>query len=262
MARRDRTTAERRGVAWRLAIALVKPVVLATTKRDWDGIERIPASGGCLIVVNHISEIDPLTLAHIVYERGRLPRYLAKAELFDLPVLGRWLRALGQIPVARMSREAAGAYDAAVDAIRDGRCVVVYPEGTLTRDPDGWPMIGKTGAARIALATRCPVIPIGQWGAQEILPAYARRPDLVPRKTIHMLVGDPIDLGDLTHPAGHQDGPRQVGEATTRIMSTLCDLVGQIRQQTPPSELFDPRAHGVPPIGNPTIDHDLKGRAS
>ena len=82
-------------------------------------------------------------------------------------------------------------------AVQAGKCVVVYPEGTITRDPDLWPMVGKSGAARIALATGAPVVPIGQWGAQQLLAPYAKRPDLFPRKLITMKVGDPVDLSDL-----------------------------------------------------------------
>ena len=104
------------------------------------------------------------------------------------------MRAAGQIPVERASSTAVGAYDAAVAAVRAGECIVVYPEGTITRDPDLWPMVGKSGAARIALETGCPVIPVGQWGAQELLAPYAKKPDLFPRKTIHIVVGDPVDL--------------------------------------------------------------------
>ena len=87
-----------------------------------------------------------------------------------------------------------------------GECVVVYPEGTITRDPDLWPMAGKSGAARIALATGCPVIPIGQWGAQDLLAPYAKKPDLFPRKPVTMKVGDPVDLSDLVGPAAHGRG--------------------------------------------------------
>ena len=99
-------------------------------------------------------------------------RYLAKDALFHTPVLKYIVKDAGQIPVDAADEGAPSAFDAAVEAVRAGECIGVYPEGTITKDPDGWPMRGKTGAARIALATGCPVIPIGQWGAQEILPAY------------------------------------------------------------------------------------------
>src|SRR4029078_11371165 len=104
---------------------------------------------------------DPLTAAHIVYDHGRMPRYLAKSGLFKNPALGYFLRAAGQIPVERLTKHAKGAFHAAVAAVEAGECVVVYPEGTLTRDPDLWPMVGQSGAGRVALAPRWPVSPGG-----------------------------------------------------------------------------------------------------
>ncbi len=227
-----------RGWPWRLAVLLVKPALLATTRQDWQGGERIPASGGCLVVLNHVSHVDPFTAAHVVYDHGRLPRYLAKSGLFRNKVLARFLTALGQIPVERHSAKAAGAYDAAVDAVRRGQCVVVYPEGTITRDPDGWPMVGKSGAARIALATGCPVIPVGQWGAQELLAPYTTRLRPFPRKTIHMRVGEPVPLEDLRE---QQVSAETIRAATDRIMTAITDLVAQVRGQAPPTVRYDPR---------------------
>ena len=181
-----------RGWAFNLAVPVLKPMLLATTKRTWRGGEHIPATGGCIVVFNHISHLDPLTAAHFLYDHGRIPRYLAKSGLFKNKALGFFLRGAGQIPVERLSRNAKGAYDAAVAAVRAGECVVVYPEGTLTRDPDLWPMTGKSGAARIALETGCPVIPVGQWGAHELLPPYTKTPKPFPRKHIRMLAGPPV----------------------------------------------------------------------
>jgi len=238
----------RRGWAWRIAVPIVKPLLLATTRPNWIDGHKIPESGGCLLVLNHISHADPLTVAHLVHDHGRIPRYLAKSSLFENKALGFFLRAAGQIPVERLSRNAASAYDAAVAAVRRGECVVVYPEGTITRDPDVWPMVAKSGAARIALATGCPVIPVGQWGAQELLPPYAKRPDLFPRKTVTMKVGDPVDLTDLL---AQERSPAVVAEATARIMRALTTLVAEIRGEAAPAEAFDPRAAGVAPIGNP-----------
>ena len=209
---------QRRGWAWSLGVAIIKPLLLATTKPRWIDGDKIPAEGGCIVVFNHISEVDPLTAAHVMYDHGRLPRYLAKANLFKNRFLGFFLTSAGQIPVERLSKNAAGAFDAAVAAVDRGELVVVYPEGTITRDPDLWPMVGKSGAARIALETRCPVVPIGQWGAQELLAPYARKPDLFPRKTITMKVGDPIDLSDLYD---QERTTAVVTEATHRIMVAL-----------------------------------------
>src|SRR4029079_5385585 len=151
--------------------------------------------------------------------------------------LGSFLRPAGQTPVRRSSKDAAGAFDAAVEAVRAGQCVVVYPEGTITRDPGLWPMVGKSGAARIALATDAPVIPIGQWGAQELLAPYARKPDLFPRKLITMKVGDPVDLSDLE---GDQSS-KAVNEATERIMAALTVLVEDVRGATAPADRFNPQ---------------------
>lgn len=243
-----RRTTEKRNWAWNLGVAVLKPPLLASVRREWFDGEKIPATGGCLVVFNHISHIDPLMSAHFVYDHGRLPHYLAKSTLFQNRVLGGFLRTVGQIPVERLTRNAVGAYDASVEAIRGGACVVVYPEGTLTRDPGLWPMQGKSGVARIALETGCPVIPVGQWGSQEVLPPYAKKPDLVPRKTVLMKAGDPVDLTDLlTQPVT----PALVAEATDRIMDALTVLVADLRGEQPPSERFDPRKAGVKPIGNP-----------
>ncbi len=175
-------------------------------------------------------------------------RYLAKDALFHTPVIKYIVRNAGQIPVRRMTEGAASAFEAAVEAIHAGELIGVYPEGTITKDPDGWPMRGKTGAARIALATGCPVIPVGQWGAQDILPAYSLRPHVFPRKTAHYKVGDPVDLDDL------RDKPLTeavLHEATDRIMAAITELVEDLRGETAPAVRFDPKTSGVNEIGNP-----------
>lgn len=243
-----RKLTQKRGWAWWIAVPIVRPALLATTTHEWIGGENIPETGGFILVLNHVSHVDPLTAAHIVYDHGRLPRYLAKSGLFKNKALAYFLRAAGQIPVERMSKNAAGAFDAAVAAVRAGECVVVYPEGTLTRDPDGWPMTGKSGAARIALETGCPVIPVGQWGAQAILPPYSKRPDLFPRKRITMKVGTPVDLDDLL---GEDRSPAAIQEATDRIMAAITHLVEEVRGEPAPAERFDMKKQGVQQIGNP-----------
>jgi 1-acyl-sn-glycerol-3-phosphate acyltransferase len=239
---------QRRGWAFNLAVPIIKPALLATTKRTWIDGEKIPATGGCILVFNHVSHVDPLTAAHLVYDHGRMPRYLAKSGLFTNAALASFLRAAGQIPVERLTRNAKGAFDAAVAAVDAGECVVVYPEGTLTRDPDLWPMVGKSGAARIALETGCPVIPVGQWGAHNLLYPYAKKPHLFPRTQITMKVGDPVPLDDLRE---RRRTTETVNEATRRIMAALTDLVAELRHETAPADRFDPRRSGVRQTGNP-----------
>ncbi|CAN5619925.1 lysophospholipid acyltransferase family protein [soil metagenome] len=237
-----------RGWAFTLGAVILKPLFFLTTKPIWVDGTKVPATGGCVIVMNHLSHVDPLTAAHFTYDHGRLPRYLAKSGLFRNPVLGFFMRSAGQIPVERASTHAAGAYAAAVAAVRAGECIVVYPEGTITRDPDLWPMTGKSGAARIALETGCPVIPVGQWGAQALLAPYAKKPDLFPRKTIHMVVGDPVDLSDLV------DQPRTAAllqRATDRILDEITALVAGIRGEEPPEHRYDMLTQGDPLRGRP-----------
>jgi len=248
---------QRRGWAFSIAVAIIKPTLLATTRQVWIDGEKIPERGGFILVLNHVSHADPLTAAHIVYDHGRLPRYLAKSGLFRNRALAYFLTAAGQIPVERLSRNAVGAYDAAVRAVQAGECVVVYPEGTITRDPDMWPMTGKSGAARIALATGCPVIPVGQWGAQQLLAPYAKKPSLFPRKTVTMKVGDPVDLSDLLALPPSNEVTQQ---ATDRIMAAITSLVEDVRGGKAPAERFDMRRAGVREIGNPYRDQKKKNK--
>jgi len=245
---RVRKLEQKRGWAITVAASILKPTLISATSRTWIDGEKIPATGGCIVVINHISHVDPLLSAHFVYDHGRLPRYLAKSGLFSNKYLGVFLTSAGQIPVERLSRNAIGAYDAAVKAIGVGECIIIYPEGTLTRDPDLWPMKGKTGAARIALATGCPVIPVGQWGAQEVLPPYTKRPHLVPRKNIVMKAGDPVDLEDLL---GLPASAETTARATDRIMAAVTAIVADLRDETAPEQRYDPRSSGVRETGNP-----------
>ena len=245
---KPRRMRERRSWAWVVAISIVKPVLLAVTKHQWVDGEKLPADGGVVLAANHVSHVDPLTFAHLVHDHGRLPRYLAKAGLFDVFFVGTILRATGQIPVYRMSADASRAFSAAVDAVGRGQLVVVYPEGTLTRQPELWPMTGKTGAAHIALAAGVDVVPVAQWGAQDILWPYDKRPHLFPRRTVHAKVGDPVDLDDLRE---QEITPAILHEATGRIMDAITVLLEDIRGESAPPERFDPRKAGVRLTGNP-----------
>jgi 1-acyl-sn-glycerol-3-phosphate acyltransferase len=239
---------QKRGWAWSTVVAIVKPTLLAVTEREWIDGEKIPVTGGCVVAVNHISHLDPLTLGFFLYDHGRLVRYLTKDAMFRTPLVKHIVKDAGQIPVTRMTEGAASAFDAAVEAVKEGECIGVYPEGTITKDPDGWPMRGKTGAARIALATGCPVIPVGQWGVQDLLPAYSVRPHLFPRKTTSYKVGDPVALNDLM---GKPVTTEVLREATDRIMAAITVLVEELRGGKAPAVRFDPKQSGVTEIGNP-----------
>jgi 1-acyl-sn-glycerol-3-phosphate acyltransferase len=178
-------------------------------------------------------------LGFYIWECRRIPRFLGKASVFKIPVVGQIISSAGQIPVYRESAQAADAFRDAVAAVERGECVGVYPEGTITRDPDMWPMTGKTGAARIALMTGCPVIPIANWGAQEIFQSYGKvRIRLLPRKRILVRAGEPVDL------SAFRDQPitnELLHEATEVIMRAVADTLGELRGETPPKELYDLR---------------------
>lgn len=245
----SRVLPRRRGWAVRTVAGILGPLLRVAVRRRWLDGERIPPAGGCVIAANHVSHLDPLTFALFVYEQGRIPRFLAKAAVFKVPGIGSVLRSAGQIPVHRLTADADQALDAAIDAVREGEAVVVYPEGTITRAPGLWPMTGRTGAARIALTAGVPVIPVAQWGANHVLRPYERLPRLLPRKTVWARAGDPVDLDDLR---GQPTTPDLLHEASERIMRDITALLAPIRDEEPPAGgLFDPREHGVAEVGNP-----------
>ena len=237
-----------RPLAYRFVVALLRPLLMAFTTRAWTGAENLPSEGGYVAVTNHYSSLDPFVFGHFLVDHDHSPRYLGKIEVFRIPVLGWILRRADQIPVHRESGRAADAYRCAVDAVRAGKTVAIYPEGTLTRDPGLWPMRGKTGAARVALETRCPVVPIATWGAHEVLAPYSKAVRLFPRKTMRVHAGSPVRLDDLHGlPITHE----VLAEATSRIMAALTGELQLLRGEQAPLNRFDPRAHGVTPIGKP-----------
>jgi 1-acyl-sn-glycerol-3-phosphate acyltransferase len=247
------------GFWYRLAVVILRPLLMVLTRRDWRGAENVPAEAGFVAVTNHVSHIDPLAFAHFLYDNGRLPRFLAKEVLFRVFFVGQVLKGAKQIPVYRESADASTAFSAAVAAVRAGECVAIYPEATLTRDPDQWPMLGKTGAARVALETGAPVVPIAQWGPQVLLPPYSKRPHFFPRPTMHVWAGPPVDLEDV------RDRPIDAAllhEVTERIMVAITSLLEEIRGQEAPATRYDPRSEGLPVTGNPLRPKDQKRRTA
>jgi 1-acyl-sn-glycerol-3-phosphate acyltransferase len=226
-----------RGLTYTVAAAFLRPIVGGLTRPVRHGGEHLPRSGGVVVAANHLSFVDPLVLAHAVHDLGRRPRFLAKAELFGVPVVGGLLRGAGQIPVHRGTERAAHALDAAVAAVRRGECVVVYPEGTLTHDPALWPDRARTGAARIALTTRAPLLPVAQWGAQDILPPWTRRLRLLPRRTVTVSIGPPVHLQDLY---GREQTSEVLAEATGRLMDAITDQLAVLRGEPRPDPRPDP----------------------
>lgn len=230
---------------WRVVAALAIPWLLLVGRyRVRDG-EKLPATGAFVLAPNHYSNLDPVTTGYIVWKLGRVPRFLAKASVFRVPIIGPILKATGQIPV---ERHGGGTQPlaAAGRLVDDGLAVIVYPEGTLTREPELWPMRGKSGAVRMALEHDVPLIPMAHWGVQQIMPRYAKKISFFPRKNVEAIIGDPVDLSPWRgRPITHE----LLAEATEAVMAAITRLLEQLRGETAPSERWDPSAHGQTETG-------------
>jgi 1-acyl-sn-glycerol-3-phosphate acyltransferase len=228
---------EKLGAAWRTAWLVLYGPFSLLIRCTYRHLERMPATGPVIIVVNHVSHIDPFLVAKMIIDAARTPRFFAKESIFTIPVVGAAMRGMGHIPVKRGSVEAIQSLRAAVEALDNGRLIVLHPEGTVTRDPDGWPMLGKTGAARLALlAPDVPVIPVAQWGIQDSFDLYRRRIRLFPRPRNTLSIGAPIDL------SAFRDGKLTgtvLREVTDVMMRRLRDDVAELRGlPAPTGELF------------------------
>ena len=233
---------------WPLA-AIVIPLVSLLAKIRTTDADKLPRQGAFVLAPNHYSEFDPLIVAVAVYRSGRLPRFMAKESLFRVPVLGWVLRRTGMIPVARASSATAAKQTMTQSRalVTSGNGVIVYPEGTLTRDPDLWPMRGKSGAVRLALAGDIPLIPMAQWGTQHIMGRYQKGLSLWPlRKKVQVVFGDPVDLSDLK---GRGMEPAVLNEATRRLMDAITALLEGLRGETAPAERWNPNDHGQKETG-------------
>jgi 1-acyl-sn-glycerol-3-phosphate acyltransferase len=178
--------------------------------------------------------MDPLTMAHFIYECRRWPQFLGKASIFKIPVFGAIITACKQIPVYRGTADAAKSLVAAADAVRRGELIIIYPEGTTPKSGDFWPMRGKTGVARLWLDTGAPVIPIVSWGPQLL---YDPRDGhgglhLRPRTPVTIAAGPPVDLAKW---AGVEPTGANLYAITDHIMGVLRDMMADIRGAQPPS---------------------------
>ncbi len=225
---------------YRTVAGLIRGMLRCVTRKDWHGQDDMPAAGGFIAVSNHVTYADPLTLAHFLYNSGYPPHFLGKSTLFSLPFIGMILRKTDQIPVHRGTVRAKDAVDTGMKVLLKGDVIAIFPEGTLTRDPDLWPMMARTGAARMALETGVPVIPVAQWGAHKLLGHYSKRVHPFPRKMVTIKAGPAIYLDDLrTKPLDND----KLREASKRIMDTLTVMVEEMRGEKAPAERYDMRKH-------------------
>lgn len=228
---------EKGGIWVGLAAALLYPLnaIGKVTQRG----NRLPREGGALVVMNHVSHFDPVIDGVFVHKNKRVPRILSKESVLRIPIFGRIARGVGTIPVYRGTNDAKSSLSAAVEALDEGKLVLIYPEGTITKDPAGWPMYPRTGVARLALESTAPVIPVARWGTQAILNGYEKKFRPFPRKPVTILVGDPVELAAFR---GKEITPELLREVTHLLMARVRDLVAEIRQEPAPTEFFRPSA--------------------
>lgn len=233
-------------IFWFLA-AIVLPIMNPSIKFRFENAEYLPKTGPFVLCPNHYSEIDPIVMGMATWKNGRVPRFMAKASLWKVPVVKWILNASGQIPVEREGGERGSSpVKAASILIDNGTGVIVYPEGSLTRDPDMWPMRGKKGALRVAAAGNIPIIPVAHWGTDALMPRYGKKIRLFRRVPITVRFGEPTSAEELT---GGDTSTKGMTAGTDALMHRISALLGEIRGETPPAELWNPAAHGQKQTG-------------
>jgi 1-acyl-sn-glycerol-3-phosphate acyltransferase len=218
--------------------AMIFYPLAALGKRTSTGAENVHREGGILLVMNHISHIDPPIDAVFVHKNGRVPRFLAKDSLFRAPIFKYMIKGAGSIPVYRASAAAGDSLVAAKEALRDGKVVVIYPEGTITRDPDGWPMRARTGVARLAmecLENDVPVLTAARWGTRDILNGYTKKFRPFPRKKVHIDVSAPVDLSEFK---GRDLDNELLREVTDFLMARVRDQLAVVRDEPAPAGFY------------------------
>lgn len=221
----------------RLCATIIVPLTQALYRIRWTNLEGItpPERGGVILAMNHTSHIDTLLMARLGWQAGRIPRFMIKASLFHKPGTGQIFRGSKQIPVYRGTTDAAQSLRDAVTALARGEAIAIYPEGTITRAPGQWPMQGKTGIARLwLLSPDTPVIPIGQWGAQQRKFTPLR---FIRRPTSYASVGKPVDLERFR---GAEPTAAVLREITDTIMGAIRDEVAALRGEPAPTEFYRP----------------------
>ncbi|KEI43024.1 lysophospholipid acyltransferase family protein [Saccharopolyspora rectivirgula] len=223
-----------------LARTTFYPITGALGRTRVSGMSNIPATGPALLVMNHVSHLDPVYDAVTVHRAGRIPRFLAKNTLWDVPVLRNIMLGTGQIPVFRGTSDAQKSLREAHRGLADGKVILIYPEGTITKDPAGWPMTPKVGVARLALSNDVPVVPAARWGTRDIYDHYQKKFQPFPRKEVTIKFGEPVDLSSYRG-KGKEEDKGTLQEVTRLLMLRVRELLAEIRGEQPPAEFFDPR---------------------
>ena len=202
------------------------------TKMSIRGVENLPPAGtGMIVAAYHANHLDPILVGLALKRNGRMPHFLAKSTLFT-GVLGKILKIIGQIPVLRASASAGDSLEYAKDALANGQTVVIYPEGTLTKDPDFWPQHFKTGTARLALETGAPIIPVAHWGLNTIYPRGQKKVRFRPFSHYCVVAfGPAVDYSDLWD---HRDEKKTMGDLSQRVKNTVAAMVAELSERELP----------------------------
>lgn len=237
-----------------LCRAVFYPLTRLLGRRRFSGMEHLQVPAGALIVANHVSHLDPVYDAVYLRKAGHWPHFMAKASIWRVPGIGTLMRGARQIPVERTGGAGQQSLQPAIDALNSGQVVVIYPDGTITRDPQAWPMRPKAGVAVLALAGDFPVIPVVNWGTQRVFVPYVTQGRFkpFPRKDIVVTAGPPIDLGAFR---GREVDARLIRDVSIHIMTAVRDLQAQVRDETPPRTFFVPPKDPRPgrPADEPVI---------
>lgn len=237
-------------ITWqmRLLAFILRPWVRLLYKVEVTGMENLPKSGGYVLAANHVTTVDALAVAYMMYFRlHRAPHFLAKEGLFKTPIVGPVLLSVGQIPVFRGQRKNTDPMEAAYKVLRAGHVIGIFPEGTLTRDPELWPMRGRTGAIRLAIETGVPIVPVGQWGTEAVMETYSSKLRPKPWHKVRMVIGKPIDVSAFT---GKKYSTEDLVGLTDQVMAEITNLVENLRGEKAPAKRFVPSEHGLPDHGN------------
>ena len=194
----------------------------------FEDLDRLPSAGPAIVACNHISYLDPLANAYAVIRTGRRPRFLAKDDLFTIPIVGRALKGAGQIPVSRGSGDRTSLV-AAEAALGAGEVVVIYPEGTVTTEPDSMPMRGRTGTVRLSLTSGVPITPMVSWGSHAVWQKSGRG-SLKFGRPIWIRVGEPFDVTDRADEVEDHEAVRAM---TDELMAVLTSKVRDLRARYP-----------------------------
>jgi 1-acyl-sn-glycerol-3-phosphate acyltransferase len=220
------------GLVWRLTQVVVLPLFKLIITMTIRSESRLPQTGPFILAPNHYSEFDPVVMGVATWRLGRIPRFLAKASLFRIPVLGAYLRAAGHIPVERgAGSKTHEPLEATKRLVERGQGVIIYPEGTLTEREDLWPMAGKTGAVRMALEGNIPLYPAVHWGTQSFMGRYEGKIHLIPRPRVEVLVGPELNLDSYRNKPITRE---LLQEATAALMADITRLLSVLRDEEPP----------------------------